>query len=78
MPVLGGPRMAPHDPRPGLVRAAQAETRSSSEKALLRQLFDNVPAEDIESYGPHDLAELARGRLAFLAERRPGRAKVRV
>ena len=62
----------------GLSAPLRPKRGAASEKALLRQLFDNVPAEDIEAYGAHDLAELARGRLAFLAERRPGRAKISV
>src|SRR4051794_17311441 len=65
---LWGTRMAPHDSGAALLRAAQAETRNASEKTLLRRLFDDVLAEDIEAYGARDLASLAAGRLAFLSE----------
>src|SRR5436305_4979245 len=70
--------MAPHDPQAALLLAAQAEAHNASEKTLLRRLLDDVPAEDIETYGARDLAALAAGRLAFLNERRPGRAKIEV
>ncbi len=64
--------MAPHDPQTALVRAAQAEAKSTREKALLRALFETVPAEDIEAYRPSDLVALARDRLAFISERSRG------
>jgi glutamate dehydrogenase len=70
--------MAPYDPQLALVRAAEAEASNPSEKILLRRLFDGVPGEDIEAYDAHDLVKLAAGRLAFLADRRPGRAKIEI
>src|SRR6185295_9173502 len=70
--------MTPHDPQAVLVRAAQAEARDANEKALVRALFEGVPAEDIDSYRARDLAALAAGRLAFIADRRPGRAKIQI
>ncbi|MFL5260604.1 MAG: NAD-glutamate dehydrogenase [Hyphomicrobiales bacterium] len=69
--------MAPDDPKNAL-HLAEAVASGAEEKILLRQLFEGVPAEDMEGLDPASLAELARGRLAFLSERRLGRAKVAI
>src|SRR4051812_8697606 len=72
-----GERMAPDDPKNAL-HLAEAVASGAEEKILLRQLFEGVPAEDIEGLDPARFAELTRGRLAFLSERRLGRAKVAI
>src|SRR3954453_17539568 len=74
---LVGREMAPDDPKSALSAAEQAAT-GAEEKILLRQLFEGVPAEDLEGLAPASLARLARAGLAFLSERRLGRAKVAI
>ncbi|MBL8909036.1 MAG: NAD-glutamate dehydrogenase [Rhizobiales bacterium] len=70
--------MAADDGLTQLVASTSQEAGSDGEKAFIRLLFEAALGEDLAPYAPADLAALAAGRLAFLRERLPGRAKVRV
>ncbi|MGE3832832.1 MAG: NAD-glutamate dehydrogenase, partial [Parvibaculaceae bacterium] len=70
--------MAPHDPLSALIDSTRSKSKGDQAKSLARLLFDKAPPEDLSGYTPDDLAELVRGRLAFLADRKPGRSKVAV
>ena len=70
--------MAPHDPLSALIESTRSKSKGDQAKSLARLLFDKAPPEDLAGYTPDDLAELVRGRLAFLAERKPGRSKIAV
>ena len=68
--------MAADDGLTQLVATTSQNAQSEGEKSFIRLLFDSALAEDLAPYAPADLAALAAGRLAFLRERQPGRAKV--
>ncbi|MGE0005941.1 MAG: NAD-glutamate dehydrogenase [Parvibaculaceae bacterium] len=70
--------MSPHDPLVTLIKTAEGKAKGEREKTLTRQLLEKAPAEDLQGYSAGDLHDLVAGRLAFLAERRPGRTKVAV
>ena len=70
--------MAPHDRLSTLVETARSKSKGDQAKRLARLLFDKALPEDLSGYAPDDLAELVRGRLAFLAERKLGRSKIAV
>jgi glutamate dehydrogenase len=70
--------MAADDGLTQLVASTSQNAQSDGEKSFIRLLFDAALAEDLLPYAPGDLAVLAAGRLAFLHERQPGRAKVSV
>ena len=59
-------------PRP---RSQQAAAQLAS---FTRRFFANVPEDDLADSAPGNLAGAAAALLGFVAERRPGRAKVRV
>src|SRR5690606_11646044 len=66
----------------GRILAALPRTRSAQAAAGLatfaRGLYANVPEDDLADARPADLAGAARALFGFAAERRPGRAKVRI
>jgi glutamate dehydrogenase len=70
--------MSPHDPLVTLIKTTEGKAKGEREKILTRQLLEKAPPEDLQGYSPADLHELIAGRLAFLAERKPGRTKVAV
>jgi glutamate dehydrogenase len=70
--------MAADDGLTQLVASTSQNAHSDGEKSFIRLLFHAALAEDLVPYAPADLAALAAGRLAFLRERHPGRAKVSV
>jgi glutamate dehydrogenase len=70
--------MSPHDPLVALIRMAEGKAKGEREKLLTRLLLEKAPAEDLQAYKGEDLGQLVHGRMAFLAERKPGRAKIAV
>ncbi len=70
--------MAADDGLTQLVASTSQNAQSDGEKSFIRLLFESAVAEDLIPYAPADLAALAAGRLAFLRERQPGRAKVSI
>ena len=70
--------MSPHDPLVALIRMAEGKAKGEKEKLLTRLLLEKAPSEDLQGYSAEDLNQLVHGRMAFLTERKPGRAKIAV
>lgn len=70
--------MSPHDPLVALIRTTEGKVKGEREKLLTRLLLEKAPAEDLQAHPAADLGHLVSGRMAFLAERKPGRTKIAV
>ncbi|MFZ5675769.1 MAG: NAD-glutamate dehydrogenase [Pseudomonadota bacterium] len=70
--------MSPHDPLVALIRTTEGKVKGEREKLLARLLLEKAPPEDLQDHPADDLGQLVSGRMAFLAERKPGRTKIAV
>ena len=70
--------MSPHDPLVALIRTTEGKVKGEREKLLTRLLLEKAPPEDLQDHPADDLGQLVSGRMAFLAERKPGRTKIAV
>ncbi|MBK1868328.1 NAD-glutamate dehydrogenase [Aestuariivirga sp. YIM B02566] len=70
--------MSPHDPLVALIRTTEGKVKGEREKLLARLLLEKAPPEDLQNHPADDLGQLVSGRMAFLADRKPGRTKIAV
>ncbi len=68
--------MATNKPASVVTEAARKLVKGELGKKLAGLLLENAPPDDLLGASPEMLARLVEGRLAFLAERKPGRAKI--
>src|ERR1700751_1239791 len=62
----------------GLITAAGALLPPEVPADFVERLFGRAALEDVVTYTARDLAQLAHEAWTFLAERKPGRAKIRL
>ena len=60
------------------VAAAAAKAKSGVDEGFVRTFYKNVPPDDILPRPPEALVAAAEALWQFMAERRPGKAKIRV
>ena len=70
--------MATNNPASVLIDAVRKAVTGKPGKELAGLLLENAPPDDLLGASPEMLAQLVDGRLAFLNERKPGRAKIAV
>ena len=70
--------MATNNPASVLIDAVRKAVTGKPGKELAALLLENAPPDDLLGASPEMLAQLIGGRLAFLNERKPGRAKIAV
>ncbi len=70
--------MATNNPASVLIDAVRKAVTGKPGKELAALLLENAPPDDLLGASPEMLAQLVGGRLAFLNERKPGRAKIAV
>ncbi len=70
--------MATNNPASVLIEAVRKAVTGKPGKELAALLLENAPPDDLQGASPEILAQLVGGRLAFLNERKPGRAKIAV
>ena len=70
--------MATNNPASVLIDAVRKSVTGKPGKELVGLLLENAPPDDLLGASPEMLAQLIGGRLAFLNERKPGRAKIAV
>jgi glutamate dehydrogenase len=68
--------MATNNPASVLTEAARKHVTGKLGRALADLLLENAPPDDLQGATPEILARLVEGRLAFLMDRKPGRAKI--
>jgi glutamate dehydrogenase len=70
--------MATNNPASVLIDAVRKAVTGKPGKELAALLLENAPPDDLLGTSAETLAQLVGGRLAFLNERKPGRAKIAV
>jgi glutamate dehydrogenase len=60
-----------------VIKEARKHKGISELAGFSRTLFAGALPEDLASYGPKDLSDLAQASLSFIGSRRPGRPKIR-
>jgi glutamate dehydrogenase len=70
--------MATNNPASVLTDAVRKAVTGKPGKELAGLLLENAPPDDLLGTSPETLAQLVDGRLAFLTEHKPGRAKIAV
>jgi glutamate dehydrogenase len=70
--------MATNNPASVLIEAVRKAVTGEPGKKLAALLLENAPPDDLLGASQDTLAQLVDGRLAFLNERKPGRAKIAV